>query len=228
MKNISKILFLIIFVIQIPVTIRLPKSVFTGSNYLSNISSIKAETAEDFLLKASIKKDRGDLEGAVNDLNKALEINSVYTEAFLYRGTVFVALKEFEKAINDLNFVVKSNSKSSMQLLGLERRGVAKFFMKDYPGAAKDFIAAIEINPDEFPASSYKILALAKDKTNDSEAAILYFNKAIIFEPNSSFLYEQVGITKFKASKSGYCKDWEKASSLGSKNAEKFLNKFCS
>ena len=54
MKNISKILFLIIFAIQIPVTIRLPKSVFTGSNYLSNISSIKAETAEDFLLKASI------------------------------------------------------------------------------------------------------------------------------------------------------------------------------
>ena len=187
MKNISKILFLIIFVIQIPVNIRLPKSVFTGSNYLSNISSIKAETAEDFLLKASIKKDRGDLDGAVDDLNKALEINSVYTEAFLYRGTVFVALKEFEKAINDLNFVVKSNSKSSMQSLALERRGVAKFFMKDYPGAAKDFIAAIEINPYEFPASSYKILALAKDKTNDSEAAILYFNKAITFEPNSSF-----------------------------------------
>ena len=228
MKNISKILFLIILVIQIPVNIRLPKSVFTGSNYLSNISSVKAETAEDFLLKASIKKDKGDLEGAVNDLNKALEINSVYTEAFLYRGTVFVALKEFEKAINDLNFVVKSNSKSSMTSLALERRGLAKFFMKDYPGAAKDLIAAIEINPDEFPASSYKILALAKDKTNDSEAAILYFNKAITFEPNSSFLYEQIGITKFKASRSGYCEDWEKASSLGSKNADKFLNKFCS
>ena len=228
MKNISKILFILIFLIQIPVNIRLPKSIFSNSNYLTKISSVKAETAEDFLLKASIKKDRGDLEGAVNDLNKALEINSVYTEAFLYRGTVFVALKEFEKAINDLNFVVKSNSKSSMTSLALERRGLAKFFMKDYPGAAKDFIAAIEINPDEFPASSYKILALAKDKTNDSEAAILYFNKAITFEPNSSFLYEQVGITKFKASKSGYCKDWEKASSLGSKNAEKFLNKFCS
>ena len=132
MKNISKILFLIILVIQIPVNIRLPKSVFTGSNYLSNISSVKAETAEDFLLKASIKKDRGDLDGAVDDLNKALEINSVYTEAFLYRGTVFVALKEFEKAINDLNFVVKSNSKSSMTSLALERRGLAKFFMKDY------------------------------------------------------------------------------------------------
>ena len=227
MKNISKILFLIIFVIQIPLTIRLPKSVFTGSNYLSNISSIKAETAEDFLLKASIKKDRGDLEGAVNDLNKALEINSVYTEAFLYRGTVFVALKEFEKAINDLNFVVKSNSKSSMTSLALERRGLAKFFMKDYPGAAKDLIAAIEINPNEFPSGSYKILALAKDKTNDYEAAILYFEKAIKFEPNSSFLYEQIGITKFKASKSGYCKDWEMASSLGSKNTEQFIVKFC-
>ena len=127
------------------------------------------------------------MEGAVNDLNKALEINSVYTEAFLYRGTIFVALRQFEKAINDLNFVVKSNSKSSMTSLALERRGLARFFMKDYTGAAKDFIAAIEINPDEFPASSYKILALAKDKTNDSEAAILYFNKAITFEPNSSF-----------------------------------------
>ncbi len=227
MKNISKILFLIILVIQIPVNIRLPKSVFTGSNYLSNISSVKAETAEDFLLKASIKKDRGDLDGAVDDLNKALEINSVYTEAYLYRGTVFVALKEFEKAINDLNFVVKSNSKSSMQLLGLERRGVAKFFMKDYPGAAKDFIAAIEINPDEFPASSYKILALAKDKTNDYEAAILYFEKAIKFEPNSSFLYEQIGITKFKGSKSGYCKDWATASSLGSDYSNQLIGKFC-
>ena len=228
MKNISKILFLIIFVIQIPVNIRLPKSVFTGSNYLLNISSVKAETAEDFLLKASIKKDKGDLEGAVNDLNKALEINTAYTEAFLYRGTIFVALRQFEKAINDLNFVVKSNSKSSMKSLALERRGLAKFFMKDYPGAAKDLIAAIEINPNEFPAGSYKILALAKDKTNDYEAAILYFEKAIKFEPNSSFLYEQIGITKFKASRSGYCEDWEKASSIGSKNAEKFLNKFCS
>ena len=131
MKSISQFLFILLFLIQIPITIRLPKNIFSNSIYLSNINSVKAETAEDFLLKASIKKDKGDLEGAVNELNKALEINTAYKEAYLYRGTIFVSLREFEKAISDLNFVVKSNSKSSMQLLGLERRGIAKFFMKD-------------------------------------------------------------------------------------------------
>ena len=83
-------------------------------------------------------------------------------------------------------------------------------------------------NPDEI--ISEKELFKLKEKCwihCKNLDAILYFNKAIKSEPNSSFLYEQIGITKFKASKSGYCKDWEIASQLSSEYALQLLDKFC-
>ena len=227
MNKTKNLLLLFFCSFQIAGLIGFSEGILSRLKYFNYIPEAIAETHRDYLLKASFKKDIGDFEGAILDLNKALKINPNYVEAYLYRGSIYVAIKNFEKAIDDLTFVVESKTTTSMESLGYERRGISKFFIEDYEGAAKDLLKALKINPKEFPTSSYKVLALSKMKTMNYISAISYFNKALNVEPNSYYLYEQRGIAKFKSNLKGYCDDWNKATEIGSEISKKLISKFC-
>ena len=109
-------------------------------------------------------------------------------------------------------------------------RGLEKAKSKDYQGSISDFSKAIESNQlsEKDLSSAYANRGRAKDYNGDPYGAISDFNKAIKIDPRNPNTFRSLGITKIKINDmEGACAAWRKASSLGSKDAVKWVKEDC-
>lgn len=88
--------------------------------------------------------EMGQLDKALTDLNKALEIAPDYVKAFVNRGLAYMKLKDYGHAISDFT--------AAFQLAPtrwpLERRAEAKRLSGDEQGAEEDLKRARDLPPD--------------------------------------------------------------------------------
>lgn len=75
--------------------------VLIGALFLS-VSSVYAETAEEYYNRGIANLDQGNYDEALSDLTKAIEINSNYAEAYYNRGTAYAEKEEYDKADADM------------------------------------------------------------------------------------------------------------------------------
>lgn len=92
----------------------------------------------------AILRSINNLEGALEDLNKAIELTPDYIDALLDRGNVKIGLNDNFGAVLDLNKVIELRPND---MNAYSYRGVAKEKLRDYDGAMMDFNKAIEIVP---------------------------------------------------------------------------------
>ncbi len=93
-----------------------------------------------YVERGKIKKYLQDFQGALEDINKDLEIKP---EAWMYveRGEVKREMKDFQGALDDMNKGLELKQKGWMYLM----RGKLKIELKDFKGAIEDFDKALAL-----------------------------------------------------------------------------------
>jgi tetratricopeptide (TPR) repeat protein len=183
-------------------------------------------TADQYIEKGNIKAQNSDLNGAIKDYTRAIEIQP-RTGYYFIRGTAKVYSGDIFGAINDFNIVIEADPLyapayfsrgSANSLVGDNKRAIAdfskaielnpniteayfgrgleKFNFKDFLGAILDFNLAIDLNSNDADAYNYR--GLAKYNLEDYRGAIEDYNKAIEINPNSAEVYKNKDIAKSK------------------------------
>ncbi|MBK7307645.1 MAG: tetratricopeptide repeat protein [Chitinophagaceae bacterium] len=164
-----------------------------------------------------------DFEGAIQALNKAIELDSSIAKAYNNRGYVNGSLGKPESAIRDYN---KSIELDSSWAEAYVNRGLEKNQIEDYKGALEDFSKAIKLKPDD--AVTYAGRGFTKENLKDYQGAIQDYDKAIELDPNYARTYINRGSAKLELNKtSEACSDFKKAATLGDEGANELIKKHC-
>ena len=102
---------------------------------MNHITKEPKTTASVYYCRGFAKSNRGDFVGAINDYNKAIELDPKYTEAYYVRGNARNSIKDYAGAIVDYNQAILLDPKDGESHLN---RGIAKFYLGDRPGALDD------------------------------------------------------------------------------------------
>jgi len=127
------------------------------------------------LIKMGDKKlDAQDLNGALSDYTKAINLNPL-KEFFAYhnRGVIKSILGDYQKSILDYNLAIYIDPHPSSNYCN---RGYSKARLNDLRGAISDFDTAIEHDPYE--GTSYYNRGLAKYLLGDKNSACIDLSKA--------------------------------------------------
>jgi len=171
----------------------------------------KNQEIPEKLLKRALKRlELDDYQGAINDLDKAIEIKPDYAEAYFRRGMTYKTNGTRNKAITDFKRAIFFNLNSfelyynlsyllhkeercltlDLALLlnpdsyeALITRGLQRYEIKDFGGAVSDFEKAIQVNPGR--STPYEMVSEIKKKLNDIKASMAVKKKGAEMCENS-------------------------------------------
>ena len=135
---------------------------------------VSAETAKEWSNKGISFAMSGEYERAIEDFNKAIELDVNYTEAYLYRGSAYDELKEYERAIEDYNKTIELDVNYTKAYYA---RGLVYDELMQYERAIEDFNKTIELDPNF--AGAYNNRGLAYARSGHYEIAMVDFEKVI-------------------------------------------------
>ena len=211
--------------------------------YYNVLPTYAQNSAKEYYDSGVVKANSGDYEGAIEDYDKAIEIDHRYYatayfnrgavkwdlgddrgEAYYNRGLAKGNLGDYRGAIEDYNKAIKINPKFSKAYYG---RGVAKGNLGDYRGAIEDYDKATIWVNHKF-ADAYYNRGLAKGNLRDIRGAIEDYNRVIEIDPGYAETYYHRGVAKIALSQqdSG-CLDLSKAGVLGFDKAYESIKKYC-
>jgi PGF-CTERM protein len=96
---------------------------------------------------------------AIEDFNKAIELDPNNAGAYSNRGVAYDDLKQYERAVEDHNKAIKLNPNCAV---AYANRGAAYDHLKQYEKAIEDYNKAIELDPDFALVYEYRELAQSK------------------------------------------------------------------
>jgi TonB family protein len=112
--------------------------------------------------------EKGDLDAAVIDYGKVLELKPASYEAFLNRGRAYSSKKWFDLAVADFSRAIEIDPKRAA---AFAQRGEALQKKGDLPGARADYQKAVSIDPAVEPAKGNLAAILAEDLKAKEKAA---------------------------------------------------------
>jgi len=115
------------------------------SNVQSSVTAILIDTAR-------IKATSNDLQGALVDLNYAIELNPDYADAYPVRGAVKISLNDWEGALADFTHCIELDPKHAYACYYF--RGVESESQGHYEEALADYSKEIELNSTELAVAS--------------------------------------------------------------------------
>ncbi len=119
------------------------------------------------------KLKNDDLDGAMEDFNKAIEKNSEFAEAYLNRGTVFGNRGELQKALADFDKAIELDPK---YVEAYYYRGFIRDYFEEYEKSKANFDKVIELSPGD--AEAYVNRALIRSKLGDGRGEIADLKQA--------------------------------------------------
>jgi len=119
------------------------------------------------------KDDLGDTKRAIQDLNKAIEIDPNSNETYFDRGFAKGKLGDYKGAIQDFSKAIEIDPNYVSVYFN---RGFAKGELGDYRGAIQDYSKAIELDPNY--AIAYHNRGFAKIKLGQKDSGCQDLSKA--------------------------------------------------
>jgi tetratricopeptide (TPR) repeat protein len=151
--------------------------------------------------RGEIYSRRAELEEALSNFNRALELDPNATWTYTFRGNVYRWMGEYQQAIKDFDSALELNPKNTE---AYAYRGLAYSRQGNYQQALEDSNRALELNPKE--GWSYVSRSMVSRRLGEYQRAIEDCNIAIQLDPeNASRAYLHRGIA--------YCelKDYQQA-----------------
>jgi tetratricopeptide (TPR) repeat protein len=136
---------------------------------------------------------RGDLDGALAEFDRALELRPDYAEAYHNRGVIRQARGDLEGALADLDRAVQLNSCCAE---AYNNRGSVRRARGDLEGALADYDRALELTSCRDTASIYHNRGAAR--RGDFDAAIADFNRALAIDPGYCPAYVSRGDARYQ------------------------------
>lgn len=140
----------------------------------------------------------GDVENAIGDFEKAIQLDPKFTEAYLNRGSAYLSLKEVQKALDDFGKVISLDPKNPEVFY---QRGRIYYNQGDAKKAIVDFSKAISLGLKNNPV--YYSRGNSYYKSGDYQNAIKDYTKAIELDStdsealnNRAMAYDKSGNTK--------------------------------
>jgi len=181
----------------------------------------KPKDAEGFLNRAGARAFNGDMNGAIGDCTRAIELDPKSEPAVYKRGALKLQKGDYDGAIADLSRAIELSPNIADYY---SDRGLAKLRKRDNDGAIVDFTRAIEI--DAKNAIAYRNRALAKDIKKDADGALADYNRAIELDPKNAGAFNNRGdIKKAKGDLDGAIADFTRAIGLNDKLAIAYKNR---
>src|SRR6266496_3358477 len=158
---------------------------------------------------------KGDIDGAIADFTRAIELYPKYSTAYTNRGLAKKNKGDLDGAIADCNRAIELDPKDAG---AYSNRGIAKQAQGDLKGAIADYTRAIELDPKYAPA--YSTRGLAKKNKGDLNEAITDYTRAVELDPKYVNAYYNRGFAKrAKGDIDGAIVDYNRAIELEPKNA---------
>jgi tetratricopeptide (TPR) repeat protein len=181
----------------------------------------KPDNAEGFLNRAGARGFNGDMNGAIADLSRAIDLDPKSEPAVYRRGAFKLQKGDYDGAIADLTRAIELSPNTADYY---SDRGLAKLRKRDNDGAIVDFTRAIEL--DAKNAIAYRNRALAKNIKGDADGAIADYNRAIELDPTNAGAFNSRGmIKKSKGDLEGAITDFTSAIELNDKLAIAYKNR---
>jgi tetratricopeptide (TPR) repeat protein len=107
----------------------------------------KQEKDADYYLKEGLANDKSkNYTIAIENYNKAIELNPKFTLAYYNRGMAKAFLQNYTDALSDYNKAIELNPKYPVAFYN---RGIAKYYLGNSEGACNDWRRASELGVDE-------------------------------------------------------------------------------
>jgi tetratricopeptide (TPR) repeat protein len=132
------------------------------------------------------RAERGDLLGAIADLNWAIQVDAGDSRAYSCRGIIKAKQGEIREAIADFNISIRLNDRD---LVAYRNRGRLRHQMKDFIGAQSDLDRTLEL--DDREPSNYIERGKLRMGMGNYEGAITDFNRAITLNLECTEAYLQ-------------------------------------
>lgn len=116
-----------------------------------------AQTAKEYYDKGAYKIRNWDFVGAIQDFNKAIELDPNYLEAYFNRGNAKGYLKDFRGAIQDFNKALEFKSEYSFDIYAA--RGSTWLDLGEYKKGLQDCNKSIELEADNPRARACRAIA---------------------------------------------------------------------
>ncbi len=185
---------------------------------LSNIED-EVKKISLFYDSARQREENGDLEGAIKDYSKAIELSPDSQYILNSRGVAKYKNGDARGAIKDYTTALGIAPRDPLILMNRAR---AKDEIGDSRGAINDVDKALEINP--YDPLAYLYRGIFKGELKDFRSALIDFNKALEIDPDNAVAYFFRGITKkVLQDLKGACEDWKKAAELGDEDDDALL-----
>ena len=118
-----------------PLLVGLTPAVGIGAALLSTKAAY-AQSASDLLNSGVDKAQSGNLQGAIADWTKAIEMNPMYAKAYFNRGVAKKNLKDYQASIADYTKAIEINSE---YYHAYTNRGIVFEIEGDLKGACRDW-----------------------------------------------------------------------------------------
>lgn len=148
-------------------------------------------SSDVYFLRGEAKRENSDLDGAIADFTKTIEIDPQAAWAYCNRGLAKRDKGDLDGAIGDWDKTIEIDPQGA---LGYIFRGDAKRKKGEFDSAVADYSKAIEIDPRV--AYPYEGRGRAKHDKGDLDGATADYDKAIEIEPRLAEAYLNRGRTK--------------------------------
>ncbi len=185
----------------------------------------KAESPQDQSLaysnRASMRFLKKDINGAIADFDKAIELNPKNPELYLNRGYIKQLTNDLKGALADYNNALSINPRFAF---AYNNRGVLKVALNDIQGAMDDYAKAIELN-GKYSDAFYNRANL-KYMLSDNKGALADYDKAIELNPKDSEAYNNRGVVRKRLNFNvGALSDYTQAIALNPKDSIAYANR---
>ena len=199
---------------------RISQASVKNGYYLKNLT-VDEVIADIYLNRSIIQKEKGSIEAALKDVNRAIELHGNDAVAFCNRGVIYEKMKDIEWAISDYNKAIELNPDYAPAYYN---RGSLYATIEVIDKAIMDYSKALLLDPSSI--LSYYNRGVAFKMIGRSDLTIEDLSKAISLNPKFAAAYAQRGLAYAESGEPEKAlEDFNKALELDPNNTEIYMKR---